>query len=109
MSKFVRSQLCTFSFDGDKVTARLSPLEYGDMMRLQSNSGSRDRITEFVGVAQDIAPKYIADFSGLRDSDGNAVDFDTVAKQVYFAELLRDVVGKLMEISQPRAESADPT
>lgn len=101
MSKFAKFHAFSFEFDGDTVTARLSPLAYPDMLRLQTEAVSENRAATFIEVARDVTPKYVAEFSGLTDSEGKALTYDNVVNEVYFADLLREVIGKLVEISQP--------
>ena len=104
MSKFTKRHEFAFDFDGDKVTAKLSTMEYPDMLRLQSEAAvGENRGARFIEVAREVTPKYVTDFSGLTDDEGKPLSYDAVVNEVYFAELLREVIGKLVEISQPKA------
>jgi len=107
MSRYIKAKTFTFNFDGDAVQARLSPLEYPDMMRLQSQGQAETRIADFVAAAREITPRYVTEFTGLKDAEGNVLGYDVVTSQVYFAELLREIVSKLLELSQP--VTSDPT
>jgi hypothetical protein len=104
MSKFVRSHPFETEFDGDKIKATLRPLDYPDMLALQrqtTEANVSERILGFVEASREVAPRYVSDFEGLTDADGEVMDFGVVANEVYFTELLQRFVSKLIEISQP--------
>ena len=106
MSKFVRSHRFETVFDGDTVTAELAPLEYADMLVLQSSvrsDGEKREVADFVNASREVVPKYVKSFAGLTDADGQPLGIDIVASQVYFSELLNQIVTKLIEVSQPPA------
>lgn len=105
MSKFARKHRFEAAFDGDSVVASLKPLEYGDMLKLQS-AAVNEEAGAFMRTAREIIPLYVSDLAGLTDADGASIDIDTLCAQTYFTKLLEQIVGKLMEVSAP---PKDPT
>jgi hypothetical protein len=99
MSGYVQATELKEDFDGDKVTGWLQQLTIPDLLRLQSAQVSTDE--EAARMLAEIVPKYVTDFSGLKDASGAAVSIEKVCSTAYFIELAMDIGRKLVTAARP--------
>lgn len=95
-------------FDGDSITFTVNRMLTEDMTimskyfdpdtgKLKFNSN-----TEICEVAADLLPKRVVGMVGMTKADGSEFtlqEFNTAAKEFYFAPLLGELFAKLMSIS----------
>ena len=95
-------------FEGDTIKMRLKQLTRDvflawmpHLSNVDENGAlSAEATLKLIAEAGDVLPKFVKDFKGLKDADGNAVGIDVVVSEVYFMQLMSDIVRKLIEISQ---------
>jgi len=120
MSGFTARVHFTTEFDGDTVSMQLGRLSTRHIMQMmphfedaldsENKPGLKFALNselEVSRVATEFLPEYVYDFSGLKDSDGNAVSLETAISAWYFNQLISSILRKLMEISKPSIEEAD--
>ena len=105
MSNFVPSIKYTTQFEKDEVFMELSSLKTSDMAKLapymkEEGQPSTVESMEIMRVGGELLPGYVDNFSGLFDANGSPVSFETVLEQVYFIELVSDIMAKLFDISR---------
>lgn len=105
---FVRSTKFEGTFEGQPVTAMLSPLTYDDLLSLPDSGTPKQLAAIFCPMVR----KYASDLTGVRDATGNLVNIDDVTTYSYFAPLLIDMgkalasAGVVTDPKQP-AERSD--
>ena len=104
MSKFTKSLVETFDFDGDKVTITFKRLKRKHLIALSphmTTSGDiefKDQV-KFMDAAAEVLPDIIESMTGLVDADGNALTVEEMVDEMYFVPLVSDLMGKVMEQS----------
>lgn len=106
MSNFTKSYTVELSFEDDVVTLRMSRMKRKDALKLIPYMGEPDEQgnvpltfasqVELMDVAADLLPKYIADMTGLKDEDGNALTVEEMLDEAYFLTLVGEIVNVLM-------------
>jgi len=108
MSKYTPTVKFEIVFEDDTVTMKLKQLSrktflgwmpYFSKTDADGKLSSEDTL-KLVNEAADIIPDHVTDFEGLRDANGNAIPLDIVVNEVYFIELISQIVMKLIEICQ---------
>jgi hypothetical protein len=108
MSKYVPQVRFETEFDGDQISMNLQQLRRGTFMDWMPFLSKMDPETQQLSPADTIelithasiaVTEYVTDFSGLKDAHGNAVDIKTVCEEVFFMELVSEIIMKLIEIS----------
>lgn len=114
MSGFTKTVAFETEFEGDHITMTLARLKRKTMLALSKYMpdtqdgaavGALDSM-QLLDVAANELTEYVTEFRGLKDSDGNALTFAEVADEMYFLELVSDIVAKLFEISNMGAKDA---
>ena len=105
MSNFIPSVRYTTQFEKDEVFMQLSSMKTKDMAKLapfmkEDGNVSTVESMEIMRVGAEILPGYVDNFGGLTDANGSNVSFETVLEQVYFIELVSDIMAKLFDISR---------
>ena len=108
MSNFTPLVTKQYEFEGDQVTVVFSRLKRKHMIAIMPALAEFESIREEAGdnspkLAQSAAmttilellvdklPEYVKDFSGLRDKDGNAIEFNLVVDETYFMKLVTEM------------------
>ena len=107
MSKFVPKVPFELEFEDDKITMMLQPLKRADMAKLAPHLntdedgviGTVDSI-HMMDVAAALLPRYVSDFNGLTDLNGEVIPFESVVEEAYFINLLSEIMVKIFEISR---------
>lgn len=110
MSGYVRSAQFSTEFEGDPVTCQLAPLSIADLLKMQSaDAGStkqeQERLT--AQILAEIAPKYVSEWSGPKDSDGNMVTVEEVCQSAYFVRLAMELGAELVERAHPPTKPSE--
>ncbi len=87
MSGYLRSQPFKSEFDGDTVTAQLKPLQFEDLLKVNSAGGEMETLKVF----QEILPKYVDNLAGPLDAAGSQVSIQEICGAVYFLSLVGDL------------------
>lgn len=108
MSKYIRSLLETFDFDGDKVSVRLRPISFEDFVRFNSipiiedASGKPTMDGEEISkLIREILPKYIDKIEGLRDAAGSEIVAEEIFQSPYFITLVMEIGAVLIKAGTP--------
>lgn len=111
MSGFTPTVRYETDFGDDHITMSLKRLKRKDFMKLSPYMGEPDgegnmRITfqsqlEMMNVIGTQVPEYVENFQGLTDANGQALGIETVVEEVYFQDLLGEIIQELMRISHP--------
>lgn len=124
MSGFVPEKTHEFTFEGDTVLVTLTPLKNEDMGRLiqfAEKTGEDDegnakfsiqpqRMGDFSVEVGKMLPKYVKDFKGLNDANGNPVSLETACTYRYFMELMMEIGQTIMasnELSEEEGKNSD--
>lgn len=110
MSNFTPLVHFEIEFDGDTVSMDLRRMQRKDQQKLvpfMSGDIREDgsRIMSFqsqheMGEAMlDILPDHVSNFAGLTMPDGTAIALETAIEEIYFQELIADILAELMRIS----------
>ena len=108
MSKFSPMVRFETEFQGDVVTMNLKSLsrkDFFDLLPFMENADDDGSIPQgdalrLVDHATGWLPKYVEDFHGLTDDKGFDVDLETAIDEVFFIELISEIVMKVINISQ---------
>jgi len=112
MSNFSRATTHSTEFEGDTVTMSLHGLKRKHMMMLgpympsEGDGMGAIESMKLLDVAAELLPDYVSDFKGLKDENGNALGFEDVVDEMYFIELISDIMSKLFDISNMGAKDA---
>lgn len=111
MSGYTKNKTVSFEFEGDTPTMALGRLSRKDFLKLtpffpeksQEGDGlvkmTPSENVDFMEAVCAVLPRYVTDFAGLCDADGEELDFKTVLSETYFMTLVNDVVNKLFDHS----------
>jgi hypothetical protein len=108
MSKFTPLVKRTYEFQGDSISVSFRRLTrkhvLGFMPKViaaQHCEGAEQlqAQNEMLNDLVDLLPQYVEEFTGLRDTDGNAVQFDTVVSEIFFIDLVTEIGTDLMNES----------
>jgi len=97
----VRGIVTELEFDGEKISATLSPLLYEDLLVMRS-TGTEDRM--LVEYAK-LLPKYLVKMDPVLDAAGTPIPFEEMCKVTYFAP----IIAQLMRSHVVAASPANPT
>jgi len=108
MSKYTPTVRFETVFENDTVTMDLKQLSrktFLGWMPYFSKTDEDGKLTpedtlNLVNEAAEIIPSHVVDFKGLRDANGDAISLKTVVDEVYFIELVSQIVMRLIEICQ---------
>jgi hypothetical protein len=112
MSNFTKDILFTTEFEGDTVSLRLARLKRKDMMTLSPHmpdAGEKVgavQSMDLMDVALALLPKYVTEFKGPKDADGNELSLEDIMEEMYFLELVSRIVTHLFEASNMGADEA---
>ena len=98
MSNFTPLVNKQYEYDGDTIHVTFSRLLRKDMLNVlpaflrlnKAEEGSdeyAEGINDVLNEIADILPGYVKEFTGLNDTEGNAIDIDTVVNEMYFMRL----------------------
>lgn len=102
MSGYVRATKFESTFDGKVIKATLSPLSFPDALRLQGME-VKDEL-DAARIVAEIVPKYVKEWDGPVDSEGQPVPVDEVCATAYFSKLILEIGAKMLDA----AKIADP-
>lgn len=96
MSNYIPNYESEIEFEGDTIRLEIAPLENDDFRKIlpyfkeDDNGEIKLRFEDqekFSTVSSEILKKYVVQFTGLKDHNGQPVDLDTVISKVYFIKL----------------------
>jgi hypothetical protein len=112
MSNFTPLVKKEYEFEGDTVSVAFCRMKRKHTLRLlpiiqNLSKANNSEDAKFQEAAQsdllekltDILPEHVKEFSGLKDSDGNPIDFNTVIDDSYFFNLVVDIGMALIDNS----------
>lgn len=99
MSGYVRSTRFEDEFEGEKVSADLSPLTFVDLVRIRSATDQSE--AELAKIHAEMLPRYVKNLQGVKAADGSAVPVEEVATSAYFFELATKLGIKIAEAATP--------
>ena len=115
MSKFVKSKYFETEFEGDTVSMRIKPLKRKHMMELApfmpedndaDNMGTLDSMN-MLDLGAKMLPGYLEDFKGLKDDEGNALAVEDIVEEMYFLNLVSEIMTEVFQISGMSPKSAE--
>lgn len=118
MSRFTKTFKFTLEFDGDtiEVTARRLQQKHFAALTpfIKSDGEEKDKAVkvqmkegvEMLGVAAQILPDCIVEFSGLKAADGTALTLADIVHEVYFMRILSNMLNRLMAESFLKEDDA---
>ena len=106
MSKYTPMVEFETVFEGDTVKMKLKQLSRKTFLGWmpyfaktdENGKLSPEDTLKLVNEAADILPEHVVEFKGLKDTDGNAIDLAVVVEEVYFIELVSEIVMRMIEI-----------
>jgi hypothetical protein len=110
VSGYVRATKFESTFGGKVIKATIAPLSFPDALRLQGLE-VKDEL-DAARVTAEIIPKYIREWDGPLDAEGNPVSVDEVCATAYFSKLIMDIgaamisTAKIADPGQPGEPSA---
>lgn len=107
MTGYVRSIEFESEFEGEKVTCKLKPLSFPDLVKMQETEVAGD--AEAAKVIANIVPSYVSDFVGPKASDGTTVDIQEICAVAYFFELSMEIGRRLLAASVPPQKPSLPS
>lgn len=110
MSKYLPTIEYTTEFEGDTVKIELVKLSRKDYMKIiavsptsMGDSGIAQvdimKVLDSLDSIADIILKSVKSFTGLKDANGDALEFKDIISTTYFTELVMDVMKTLIEKS----------
>ena len=102
MSGYVRATKFESTFDGKVIKATLSPLSFPDALRLQGMEVKDD--LDAARIVAEIVPRYVKEWDGPVDSEGQQVPIDEVCSTAYFSKLILEIGSTMLST----AKIADP-
>ena len=111
MSNFTPHITFETDFEGDHITAKLSRLKRKDMTTVaryvdvdeEGNLAGGLDVEQMIEFAAEVLPRYVEEFKGLKDADGNAISIETVVDEAYFLPLVTELVSALFDASGMKA------
>lgn len=109
-----RIRVDDIEFEGDTIAFDMESLERSDYIPLTRNMEVQDDGSvkmsftsqmEFTETTAKLLLKYVHDFSGLKDKNGNAVPLETVVSRMYFQDLAGEMVKRLFSASRMDVDS----
>lgn len=107
MSGYVRSIEFSIDFEGERISGKLKPLSFPDLLQLEGSEVVDDRAA--AKVLAEIVPRYTTDFSGPKASDGSVVSLEEMCSSAYFLEVTMDIGRKLLRNSRPPQKPSLPS
>lgn len=107
-------ELEPIEFDGDQIVFNVNRLltkDMGEMAKHYNESEGKLQFTsnaEVCTLAANLLPQYVNSVSGMTDGGGAPIDkerFVQISQEFYFAPLVGQLFGKLMEISVVGAQA----
>lgn len=110
MSGYLSKIRFTLEFEGDTVNVVAKQLHRNDALKLSRFAKYADakdlpppeELQTVIDVFGEILPRYVEEFTGLRDSDGSPVDIQAVSSNFYFTQLMALIGNHLLHGSTPR-------
>lgn len=110
MSKYLPTIKYSTEFEGDAIEVELLRLSRKDYMDIITNSAAeigeggaaKVDVVKVVNNLNNFSDKlvdHVKVFKGLKDADGNALNFKDIVNTTYFTELVMDVMKELIEKS----------
>jgi hypothetical protein len=103
MSNFTPLVEKEYEFEGDTVKVEFARLRREDVMALmplmRNMSTDAENMPAAIGMMIDLLPKYIRSMKGLKNADGEALDVETLAGEVYFLDLATDIATDMFDSS----------
>ncbi len=109
MSNFLPLVKKEYEFEGDTIATEFSRLTRAQMLSVspyipevkngKAAAQSSEDSMRFMDKAIDALKENMKVFTGLKDGDGNVLEFAAVADQSYFTTLLAQIAGDLMSES----------
>lgn len=114
MSKFTPLVEYETGFEGDTVTMKIRRMTRADQQNLIPFMGDVDDEgqlkmsfkdeNELSNAMLGLLPQNIKEFAGLKDESGEDISLETAIKETYFMGLISEILMKLMEVSNIKAE-----
>jgi hypothetical protein len=98
VSGYVRATKFESTFDGKVIKATLAPLSFPDYLKLQSVE-VKDEL-DAARVTAEILPKYVKEWDGPVDSEGQPVPVEEVCSTAYFSKLILNVGAAMLSAAQ---------
>jgi len=104
-SKVVEQEI---TFDGDLLKIKMRRMKNKHMLHIgpalsepfeKSSGGLLLRTSKLVDVAKEPLAECVTELSGLKDADGNALEFKDILEESYFLPLLDQILGMLIQVS----------
>lgn len=108
MSQFTPLVRRTYDFQNDKVNVAFKRLQrkhvLGFMPKVQAAQKAKgdaalNAQNEMVNDLIDLLPEYVMEFDGLKDDNGDKIEFNTVVNEMYFIDLVTNIGMDLMNES----------
>lgn len=120
MSNYLPLVKKTFEFQGDKISAEFKRLTRAQMIKIAPHIPSEDADETLMDqmktadVSIGILIENMESFKGLKDEDGNALEFNDICHESYFTPLLSEMAMSLLSESMVSDEkksssSSDPS
>jgi len=113
MSKYLPSEHFETEFEGDNVSFDVESLDQADFFMLvpffhtdddgETKLRFDDRL-KFMKMAGELIGKYVKNFAGLKDANGQEISVSVVSQKTYFMSLSQEIIGKLFEVSRLSGE-----
>lgn len=94
MAGYVKDIRTEVTFDGQRVSVRLRPLLFADLLRLQRDK-QEDVLLEYAALL----PQYLQELSPILDADAEPVPIETLTTVAYFAPLIGAIMVRHMEVT----------
>lgn len=107
MSGYVRSVDFEGEFEGDRVTCKLKPLSFPDLLKMQASDVGSDE--DAAQILAEIVPGYVTDFVGPKAADGSEVSIQEVCSTAYFMDVSMEIGRKLLAASRPPRKPSSPS
>lgn len=102
MSKYIRSAVESFEFDGDTIKVTLKPVLFADVLRFNSiDIKDENAEIEATKIVAEMLPKYVEKIEGLTDAGGNPIEVGELCTVAYFARLAADIGTRLIVRGSP--------
>lgn len=99
MTGYVRYSEFEIEFDGEKISGKLKPLSFPDLLQMEKADVVDD--ADAAKVLAGIVPQYVTDFVGPKAADGSPVTLEEMCATAYFLEVTMDIGRKLLKNSRP--------
>lgn len=102
MSKYIRSSVESFEFDGDTIKVTLKPIAFTDVLKFNAiDVKSPTADAEGAKLMAEMLPKYVEKIEGLKDAGGNEITIGEVCSASYFAGLVAEIGARLIALGSP--------